>query len=274
MKAIQVLRGTTRISITMLVIIFSLPLFFIADLLPFRYRGSRMPGWLATYLSRIFNRLFRVQIYCNDVEKLYSHQGFLLSNHMSYLDITVLMALRPVRFLAAIEVKGRPGIGQMADAVGTVYVDRENSASRREALESIADVFEEKPDPPIVIYPEGRLGMGDKLFPFKYGAFKLAVEHGISYMPVAIRYCCPDIAVWRGAIGESLTDSVWRLAQYRGPLPVEVVLLDPISPSPDDDPVQLAAEAQYAVEEALGYPHASVVVEGKERAVIGVTNDR
>ena len=265
MKAIQVLRGTTRIAITVLIILFSLPLFFIAALLPFEHAGSRMPGWLATYLARIFNWLFRVKIHCNDVEKLYRHQGFLLPNHMSYLDITVLMALRPVRFLAAIEVKRRPGIGQMATAVGTVYVDRESSASRREALESIVDQLHEKPDPPIVIYPEGRLGMGDKLFPFKYGAFKLAVEHGIAYMPVAIRYCCPDIVVWRGAIGENLADSVWRLAQYKGPVPVEVVLLDPILPKPDDDPIQLAAQAQYAVEEALGYPHASTVVEGKER---------
>jgi 1-acyl-sn-glycerol-3-phosphate acyltransferase len=228
-----------------------------------------MPGWLATILSRLFNRLFRVQILCDDVETLYNHQGFLLPNHMSYLDITVMMALRPVRYLAAIEVEKRPGIGQMATAVGTVYVDRESSTSRREALESIVDVFKEKPDPPIVIYPEGRLGMGDKLFPFKYGAFKLAVEHGIPYMPVAIRYCCPDIVVWRGAIGENLVDSVWRLAQYGGKVPVEVTFLDPILPSPDDDPVQLAAEAQYAVEEALGYPHASAVVEGKERPETG-----
>lgn len=265
MKAIRVLQGAMRISITMLVILFSLPLFFIAALLPFEHKGSRMPGWLATYLSRIFNRLFRVQIHCDGVEELYNHQGFLLPNHMSYLDITVLMALRPVRFLAAIEVEKRPGIGQMATAVGTVYVDRESSASRQEALESIVATFQEEPNPPIVIYPEGRLGMGDKLFPFKYGAFKLAVEHGIPYMPVAIRYCCPDIVVWRGAIGESLINSVWRLAQYRSPVPVEVVLLDPILPKPDDDPVQLAAQTQYAIEEALGYPHASAVVEGKGR---------
>ena len=260
-KVLKVLLGTTRISITVLVILFSLPLFFLFNLNPTRYGKSRLPGWLATHLSRLFNRIFRVRIHCDDVEKLRNFQGLLLPNHMSYLDITVITALLPVRFLAAIEVDQRPGIGHMARAVETVFVDREDAESRRDALGSIVEAIEAEPDPPIVIYPEGRLGMGAELFPFKYGAFKLAAVHGITYMPVAIRYCCPDIVVWQGAIGEHLADSVWRLAQFWGPVPVEVVVLDPVTPAPDADPAKLAADAQYAVEEALGYPHASTVIE-------------
>ncbi|MEZ4555975.1 MAG: hypothetical protein R2854_05905 [Caldilineaceae bacterium] len=42
--------------------------------------------------------------------------------------------------------------------------------------------------PPIVVFPEGRLGTGTELSTFQLGMFKLAKTQRIAYMPVAIDY--------------------------------------------------------------------------------------
>ena len=251
----RILRGTTRIGIIVAFIIICTPIFLFLSLIPIRFGITGLSGWMSVYMARFFDWLFNVKVNCPEPEKFYQHRGLLAPNHCSYLDIVVLLDVLPVRFLSAVEVKGRPGIGWMAAAANTVFVDRTSTESRRSAVSSIAKTFHEDPDPPIVIFPEGRLGFGKELFPFKLGVFSLATNFNIGYLPVALRYHEPEITVWKGGLGESLTEAVWRLACYQGPVHVDVIGLTPVLPGPADDPLALAARAQYDVEEALGFPH-------------------
>lgn len=251
----RVLLGTTRIGVIVVFLIVCTPFFLLASLIPIRFGITGISGWMSVYMARFFNWLFNVKVTCANPQDFYQHRGFLAPNHCSYLDIVVLLDVLPVRFLAAIEVKRRPVIGWMAAAADTVFVDRTDTESRRNAVNSIADTFHEDPDPPIVIFPEGRLGLGERLFPFKLGVFKLAQTYSIAYMPVAIDYRELEIAVWKGGLGESMTEAVWRLARYPGPIHVDITGLAPVLPGPDDQPIDLASRAQYDIETVLGLPH-------------------
>jgi 1-acyl-sn-glycerol-3-phosphate acyltransferase len=54
-----------------------------------------------------------------------------VANHISWLDILVMLAVQPVRFVSKSDVKHWPLIGWLATNVGTLYIER---ASRRDAL--------------------------------------------------------------------------------------------------------------------------------------------
>ncbi len=251
----RVLLGTTRVGIIVLFILFCAPFFLFASLIPIRIGIASIPGWMSVYMARFFNWLFRIKLHCTDPEKMYEHQGIFAPNHSSYLDIVEILAIMPARFLAAIEVRRRPVIGWMTASVDTVYVDRSDTESRRNAVSSVAASYRNNPDPPIVIFPEGRLGFGEQLFPFKLGTFRIAQDNNIAFMPIAIRFHEPEVVVWMGGKGETMTEAVWRLACYPGPVHVDVVPLDPVLPQPGDDPIDLAGSAQYEIEEVLGFPH-------------------
>ncbi|MEZ4706661.1 MAG: 1-acyl-sn-glycerol-3-phosphate acyltransferase [Caldilineaceae bacterium] len=247
------LLGAARIFIIIIVITLGLMLVLLANLLPMRYRGSRLSAWIATGLARIFAVVFNVRYRCNQPEKLKRHQGFIFSNHVSYLEPIVLFCLMPVRFLAAIEVQRRPIVGQLAEGVGTIFVERAKRESRQDARNAIADALHREPQPPLALFPEGKLGPGIKLNPFRYGAFEIAAANSIAYLPCAIRYTNLDVVVWYGGSGESLMAALWRLAVFPGPVHAEIIPLDTVQPTPQDDPTQLAQAAERMIARELGF---------------------
>lgn len=248
-------RGAVRLFTVVLMVLLGAVLMVPLTLIPFRYQGARVSAWWVVFLVRGFNRIFDVRFRCNNPALLRWHSGLLFPNHSSYLDVMAMMTTAPARFLAAIEMRRRPVIGWIAASIDCVFVERENSQSRRAARRSVSAVLQANPYPPVVIFPEGKLDPGTSLYPFRYGAFELAVQNQVAYIPVALRYNRPDVVTWYGGLrNESMTAAIWRLAKHRGRIAVDVILLDPVRPSKADDPALLAAVAQRAIERELGFP--------------------
>lgn len=217
-------------------------------------KGIPLVNWIPVGMGKLVGFFFNLRLICTDKRRLQEHRGFLVPNHVSFIDIVVLAALLPVRFLAAVEVKERPVLGWAASAAGTVFVDRSDIRSRRAALISIADAYAARHDPPIVIFPEGRLGTGTELFNFQLGVFKLAKNLQVPYLPIAINYDRMDIAVWHGRAGETMLQAGWKLATFRGPLHVTVTPLPPVHPTEEDNAAQLADAAHDQIAHVLGFP--------------------
>lgn len=246
------LLGSLRMAAMALVLLVGVTLITLISFLPIQNQVRHLPGWITTYMARLFTHIYNVTFTCTRPERLRQQKGFLFPNHCSYLDIIAMLYLMPVRFLAAIEVERRPVIGRLATAIGCVYVTRTQQASRHVARSQIVKALQRSLSPPLVIYPEGRLGPGSVLYSFRYGAFEMAVENGIPFLPVALRYTPRDLVVWHGPRGESMLAAVWRLAKFPGPVHVEVIPLAPIVPDPHVDPHALALATQSAIAEALG----------------------
>lgn len=247
--------GGFRLGMAVLMILLAVIGVTITRLFPFRYRGVPLTTWSVFVVIRLICFSFRIKVRCSDAKLMRSYGGLIFPNHLSVLDILVLYYCTPVRFLAAHDVGERPGIGWIARSVGTVFVNRDSPRSRVAARDQVADALNASDVPPIVLFPEGRLGPGDTLFPFRHGAFGIAIQGGFPFMPCAIRYDPLELVVWRAAAeGEGMWSSIWRMAQYTGRVDVDVMPLEVVQPGPDDNSRELARKTRRDMADALGLP--------------------
>lgn len=121
------------------------------------------------------------------------HAGAIVANHSSWLDIFALNAGDRVYFVSKSEVAGWPGIGWLARATGTVFINRD----RREAAEQ-KRVFEERlgAGHRLLFFPEGTSTDGLRILPFKptlFAAFFAEeLRDTIWVQPVTVVYRAPD----------------------------------------------------------------------------------
>jgi 1-acyl-sn-glycerol-3-phosphate acyltransferase len=91
--------------------------------------------------------------------------GLLVCNHLSYLDVLVLVSLTPAVFVSKSEVKNWPVFGWFARLAGTLFVDRtkRSDVTRMNALieQSLAD------GNVLVLFPEGTSWNGSEVLPLK-----------------------------------------------------------------------------------------------------------
>lgn len=179
---------------------------------------------LAQALARGLLAVAGVRRQSGGLAEIAGHRGFVFFNHASYLDPLVLAAAAPMRFLAAAGVRRLPLVGWIATALGTLYVHRGREASRVAARKLLAQAVRQSPVP-VALAPEGRIGPGDVLLPFRHGAFEVAAETGAPVLMVALRFEPHAAVLWHD--GEWLVRAFWRLCARTAPVAVEVVALPP-----------------------------------------------
>lgn len=172
----------------------------------------------------------------------------LVANHVSWLDIHVLHALLPCRFVSKAEVRDWPVIGALAEAVGTLFLTRERKS---DALRVNSLITERLVRGEILaIFPEGTTSDGSGLLPFYPFLFQPAVEAGCPVVPCVVRYQgldgrpCPDAAYYGDM---SLLQSLWRISR----LPGLTARLTFLSPRQGDDRRVLAKACEGAIRETL-----------------------
>ena len=232
--------GVFRILAISIVMLVGIAAVFVAWLLPIHRQGIRIHYWMITWICRVINWILRLKVVCIEKERLIDLHGIAFVNHVSFLDIPVVISILPMRFLSTSDVFHVPFVGWVADSIATVFVDRSDKSSRRDVRDSIAKSVTEEPYPPFVIFPEGRFGTATSLRPFHYGSFDVAALNSVTYLPCALRYDRPDIAIWRGVKEESFFEASLRVLTFRGQMQATVTPLEPVHPTPEDDAAQLA----------------------------------
>ena len=125
--------------------------------------------------------------------RVMAHPGAIVANHCSWLDIFTLNAAKRIYFVAKAEVHGWPGIGWLARATGTVFVERQRSQSARQR-----DLFEARLQAghKLLFFPEGTSTDGMRVLPFKptlFAAFfSEAIAHDMYIQPVSVNYTPPE----------------------------------------------------------------------------------
>jgi fatty-acyl-CoA synthase len=111
----------------------------------------------------------------------------LVSNHASYVDVAVLMALLPldVLFVAKKEVLGYPVVGTFVRRVGHLTVDRADA--RQSVLETDQITRALAGGHAVLFFPEGTFVAATGLRPFRLGAFKAAAVARVPTVPVALQ---------------------------------------------------------------------------------------
>ncbi|MEM7128183.1 MAG: 1-acyl-sn-glycerol-3-phosphate acyltransferase [Chloroflexota bacterium] len=244
--------GMIRMGVVAFLLLCAFFLVAVGHVTTIRREGIRLANWLIIPIVWAAARVFRITMLCPEPDRLRTHQGLLLANHQSYLDILLTNAFYPVRYLAAIEVRQRPVLGWLSEAVGSVFIERGDIKSGRSVKGQLAEALKSDPQPPIVIFPEGRLGDGYTLFNFRRGTFRIAAENEIPYLLCAIKYDKPEITTWHGRHGESMIQAVWRLATYGKPIRAELIPLETIYPKSSQHAQTLAVQARSIIAEGLG----------------------
>jgi lyso-ornithine lipid O-acyltransferase len=118
-----------------------------------------------------------------------TRQLILVGNHISFLDIIVLVAIHPeVVFLAKKEIASWPIIGAGAKRIGTIFVNRNSAESRAKAKASIKSVFQNKfKETHIAGFPSGTTTLYEEK-PWKRGLFEIAQYCQVEIQPFRIRY--------------------------------------------------------------------------------------
>ncbi len=123
---------------------------------------------------------------------LNAHRGNVLvvANHISWLDIFVLNAHRPLRFVAKSETANWPVVSQLIRGAGTVFIERERRRDTHRVNHQVSRVL--AAGDMVAVFPEGTTTDGTDLLPFKSSLLQPIVEAEGHVQPVAIRYRTPD----------------------------------------------------------------------------------
>lgn len=183
-------------------------------------RDRRVQWWSAKLL-----RVMGIELI---VGGLSPHPGAVLivANHISWLDIMAINAVRPARFISKIEVRRWPVIGWLVTLAGTLYIER---ASRRDAVRvvhSMAAALEQ--GAALAVFPEGTTSDGAGVLPFHGNLLQAAISTATPIQPMALRYSDPRHAVSPAVayIGDTnLVQSLWMVVSAQG-LTVHVHVMD------------------------------------------------
>jgi 1-acyl-sn-glycerol-3-phosphate acyltransferase len=135
-----------------------------------------------------------------------------VANHVSYLDPVAIGARVPIAPIAKGEVAAWPVIGTAARSLGVTFVNRRCAWSGARALLRARAAL--CAGVSILNFPEGTTTDGTRLLPFHRGIFGLARALDVPVVPIALRYCSPDLA-WVG--GDTFLPHYLRTASRRGP---------------------------------------------------------
>ena len=110
-----------------------------------------------------------------------------MPNHASMVDIWAVFVAIPAsfRFIAKKQLSRIPLFGWAMAAGRFIFIDRQNALAARRSMEEAARRI--RSGQSVVIFPEGTRTRTGRLGPFKKGGFHLAIDSGVSIVPVAIR---------------------------------------------------------------------------------------
>ncbi len=179
--------------------------------------------------------------------------GAVVANHSSWLDIFSLNAAGRVYFVSKAEVSGWPGIGWLARATGTVFIER----NPRRAWEQ-KELFENRLNAGhnLLFFPEGTSTDGLRVLPFKttlFAAFFAPELRETTWIqPATVTYFAPDTEDarfygWWGDMDFG-THLVRSLAAKR-PGRVEIVFHEPVKVADVPDRKALAKVTEDRVRE-------------------------
>ena len=113
-------------------------------------------------------------------------RALVVANHVSWLDIFVLNALYPCRFVAKAEIRSWPLAGWLVEQAGTVFIARGNRRDLRRAFEGLVQAL--KAGERVAFFPEGTTAPQGTLLPFHANLFEAAVDAKCRVQPYAISY--------------------------------------------------------------------------------------
>ncbi|WP_405922983.1 lysophospholipid acyltransferase family protein [Streptomyces sp. NBC_00035] len=167
-----------------------------------------------------------------------------VANHISWMDIPLLAAVRPGRMIAKAEIRQWPVAGALTASSGALFIERDRLRALPRTVERIADTLRDGST--MVVFPEGSTWCGRAQGYFRRAVFQAALDAGVPVQPVRIHYRLDGGAASTAPAfvgSDSLITSVWRVVSARS-LVAELDVRPVLAPGDHADRRDLAHAAQ------------------------------
>lgn len=181
-------------------------------------------------------------------------RGAMVSNHGSWLDIFTLNACSRIYFVSKAEVANWPGIGWLARATGTLFIERKGTEAKNQQSQ-----FEQRLrfGHKLMFFPEGTSTDSQRMLPFKSTLFAAFYSHGLEQVmriqPVTVVYrappgCDPRFYGWWG--GMSFGGHLWQVARAPRGGSCEITFHPPVAVEDIGNRKQLSAYCETTIRAA------------------------
>jgi 1-acyl-sn-glycerol-3-phosphate acyltransferase len=112
--------------------------------------------------------------------------ALVVANHVSWLDVYVLNAGAPARFVAKSETRGWPVVGTIASTFDSIFIVRGSFRDAARVAREVGAAL--RNGDRVVVFPEATTTDGSELRRFHHAMFQAAVDAGVPVEPVALSY--------------------------------------------------------------------------------------
>jgi lyso-ornithine lipid O-acyltransferase len=212
------IRAVTRILLVAITTISLYIIYFIGYLFVRIFKGRHEP--LRNFFMTLWANtlLFILNIHVEVKGRPPAAPFFLISNHLSYIDILPLYQNLDCTFVAKKEVESWPLIGYMAKTMGVIFIDRTRKVDVGRVNKIISNSLHE--DQGIVLFPEGTTSPGERVLPFKASLLEhpASIEFDVHYATLTYQTSEKDLPAsesvcWWGGI--SFSAHILRLVKNR-----------------------------------------------------------
>lgn len=175
-----------------------------------------------------------------------------VANHVSWLDVLVILSGVSCRFIAKAEVQKYPVIGRIASSAGTLFLNRTSIKDAVAVSKVVSQALEEGDN--VTFFPEGTTSEGTGLLPLHASLFDAAVSAKAEVQPIVLRFhrkgtLKPDLTA--AYIDKKTLFSILWDVLHCTDLEVFAVVLDPIQPLSQDTRRSLCQRVEQMMEDEL-----------------------
>ena len=180
-------------------------------------------------------------------------RALVVSNHVSWLDIFVINAMQPCRFVAKSDVRDWPVLGYLCARAGTFFISRGRPRDVRKTFKNLVVSIEGGER--VAFFPEGTTAAQGTLLPFHANLFEAAIDARVPIQPLALRYVDATGALCAGVdyIGDT-TFAESMMTILRGPQVRAQIMVLPLVLTDGSHRRELAVATHDRIAAALGYP--------------------
>lgn len=161
--------------------------------LPFYVFLKRYPYGMKKILGHIVGIYSKILIWILGIKTSHNFKNldrsknyFIVSNHLSYIDILVISSIIPTSFVTSVEMKNTPFLGQIIQLAGCLFVERRNKSNIKSEISDIENALLNGLN--VTVFPEATSTNGERVINFKRSLFLCAMNTKVEILPLTINY--------------------------------------------------------------------------------------